>query len=222
MFACGLEPLESDYDFFNPHHSRLNVLRLSKKISDECLDILYGENIFQVSLNGLGEDNLEHDFTERNRGRIRYLLVFMTDDSLSNTPKIPLWASILPNLKVFQIIAEQPVEARGYYDVPTLEQGLNDWVKWATAYFDCFRRYLRTATRVELHDDYRKETRSLTDWYFPLAYRRVRHPRRDLVFWRGMYSIESGYYDDFPAMKSYLSMIWGSKSLLHRKQYTGF
>lgn len=60
-------PLDyDDYDFFNPHRSRFNVLRLSRQINEEVLDILYGENLFQVSLNGDGENVLECRFTERN------------------------------------------------------------------------------------------------------------------------------------------------------------
>ncbi|OGE47663.1 hypothetical protein PENARI_c039G01610 [Penicillium arizonense] len=88
MFACGVEPLDNDYDF-NPNRSRFNVLRLSRKISEETLDILYGENLFQVSLNGDGEGDLEHNFTERNRRRIRFVLVLMTAGGVSSTPKHP-------------------------------------------------------------------------------------------------------------------------------------
>lgn len=193
MLACGIESSDNDSDFFNSHHSRLNVLHLSREISEEALDILYGENLFQVFLNGDGEGDLEHNFTERNRHRIRNLLVLMTDRGVSSTPNIPLWASLLPNLKVFQIIAEQPMEARAYWNAPTLEQDLNDWVKWAMTYFHCFRQYLGTATRVELDDDNRKEARSLADGYLPLTYQKIRHPRGDLVFRRGQHSIESGY-----------------------------
>lgn len=95
------------------------------------------------------------------------------------------------------------MEVRAYWNAPTLEQELNDWVKWVMAYFDYFRRYLRTATRVELDDDNRKEARSLTDRYLPLAHRKIRHPCGDLVFRRGQYSIESGYWDEDDTMKSY-------------------
>jgi hypothetical protein len=204
MFACGAESLDNDYDFFNPHYSRLNILRLSSQISEESLDLLYGENMFDISLNGDGEGDLEYNFTLGNRRRIRYLLVLMTDDDVSSTPNTPLWASLLPNLKVFQIIAKQPVEAGAYWNAPTLEQELNDWIKWATAYFDCFRRYLSTTTKVELDDDNRKEARFLADRYLPLTYQHFRHPRGDLIFRRGQYSVESGYWDEDDTMKSYV------------------
>lgn len=39
-------PLDyDDYGFFNPHRSRFNVLRLSRQISGEALDILYEEPV---------------------------------------------------------------------------------------------------------------------------------------------------------------------------------
>jgi hypothetical protein len=94
-----------------------------------------------------------------------------------------------------QIIAEQPVEAKKYWNAPTLEQELNDWVKGVTAYFDCFRGYLRTSTRVELDDGDRKEARYLSDRYLPSTYRHIRHPCGDLIFRRGRYSFEPGYWD---------------------------
>jgi hypothetical protein len=194
--------MDNDYDFFNPHYSRLNILRLSSQISEECLDLLYGENLFDISLNGDGEGDLQHNFTPGNRRKIRYLLVSMTDDDVSSTPNTPLWASLLPNLKVFQIIAKQPVEARAYWNAPTFEQELNDWIKWATAYFDCFRRYLTTTTKVKLDDDNREETRFLADRYLPLTYQSSRHPCGDLIFRRGQYSVEPGYWDEDDTMKS--------------------
>jgi hypothetical protein len=52
-----------------------NILRLSKQISEECLNILYGENIFHVDVNGGGEYSLRNNFTEENRRRMRYLII---------------------------------------------------------------------------------------------------------------------------------------------------
>lgn len=153
-------------------------------------------NLFQVSLNGDGETVLERRFTEKNRRRIRRVRVLMLGFGGSGFPNVPLWASLLPNLEVLQIIAEQQVEERPYWKPPTLEKQLNDWVKWARAYFDCFGRYLRIATRVELDDDGRKEARSLADLYLPLTYQSVRHRYGDLVFRRGRYCLESGYWHE--------------------------
>ncbi|KAF3386300.1 hypothetical protein F1880_000397 [Penicillium rolfsii] len=183
--------MDNDYDFFNPHYSRLNILRLSSQIREECLDLLYGENLFDVSWNGDGEGDLQ---ATSNTTLIRKTDVISDiHDDVSSTPKTSLWASLLPNLKVFQIIAKQPVEARAYWNAPTLEQEFNGGIKWATAYFDCFRRYLSTKTKVKLDDDNREETRFLADRYLPLTYQRSRYLCGDLIFRRGQYSVESGY-----------------------------
>jgi hypothetical protein len=67
-----------------------------------------------------------------------------------------------------QIIAVQPVEAKKYWNAPTLEQELNGWIKGVTSYFDCLRGYLMASTRVELDDGDRKEARlRAMIWLYP-------------------------------------------------------
>ncbi|RLL97958.1 hypothetical protein CFD26_106912 [Aspergillus turcosus] len=75
--------------FLNPNSSRLNVLRLSKQISEECLNILYGENIFHANLNGGGEYSLRNDFTEENRHRMRYLIIIAGPAGVSYETSMP-------------------------------------------------------------------------------------------------------------------------------------
>lgn len=66
----------SSVDYFQIMHKFLDadfnpiILRLSKQISEECLNILYGENTFRVSLKNGGERHLRDNFTEENRYRV--------------------------------------------------------------------------------------------------------------------------------------------------------
>ena len=94
---------------WNPNENKNSLLLLSKQISEECLDILYGENIFKLYLNGEGEVYLRKNFTEVNRRRMRYLLLIAQPMGVSYEPvRIPdnvLWASILPSLRVLRIVA---------------------------------------------------------------------------------------------------------------------
>lgn len=101
-------------NFFNRDYSRVNVLRLLKQITEECLDILYRENTFRLCLNGEGEWDMRKNFTEKNRRRMRYLIVTTNPAGVSyeiSTPDDSLWASILPSLKALLIILEQLIRA---------------------------------------------------------------------------------------------------------------
>jgi hypothetical protein len=105
LFASHHAPLGGYYNDSSRSKANLNVLCLSRQISEESLDILYGENIFVVNFNGNGETALQEDITERNRRRIRYVLVFMTNGSVFRQPNASAWALFLPTLKVLQILS---------------------------------------------------------------------------------------------------------------------
>jgi len=60
----------SDDDCWNYKNS---IFLISKQISGEALDILYGENVFKLHLNREGESYLQKNFTEANRQRMRHL-----------------------------------------------------------------------------------------------------------------------------------------------------
>lgn len=89
--------------------------------------------------------------------------------------------SILPNLELFRIIAKQPVEAKYYWNAPTLEQQSKSWIIWVTAYFVCFNRYLSTTSRVERYDDNGEEAGSLVDRHLPPTYQKLRLRSGDTI-----------------------------------------
>ena len=60
---------------WNCNKNKNSIFLLSKQISEEALDILYGDNIFKLYLHGEGEVYLKKNFTEANRQRMRYLLL---------------------------------------------------------------------------------------------------------------------------------------------------
>ncbi|KAE8371760.1 hypothetical protein BDV26DRAFT_298498 [Aspergillus bertholletiae] len=174
-------------------------LRLSKQIAEECLDILYGENIFRLCLNGKGEYYMRNNFTEKNRHRMRYLIVTADPAGVSyerSTPDDSLWATILPRLKCLLLIAEQPIQARRYYDAPTLRQDIDTWLAWIRPYLESFGQHIPEPLSVTVDDDDRKETRELVQKYLPPSCRLKRSALGDFLFRRGRFSIESGYWDD--------------------------
>ncbi|KAL3469914.1 hypothetical protein BJX99DRAFT_264732 [Aspergillus californicus] len=185
--------------YMNPNSSRINVLRLSKQITEECLDILYGETNFRLRLNGEGEQAMRDNFTEKNRRRMRYLTVTANPAGVSygiSTPDHSLWSTILPSLKSLLIIAEQPIRAGGYYNAPTLQQDIDEWLAWICPYLKYFGQHIPETLSVTVDDDGRKETRELAQKYLTPTCRLQRSALGDFVFKRGRFSIESGYWDD--------------------------
>lgn len=132
---------------------------------------------------------------------MRYLLVIAQPRGVSYTlGKVvddALWCSILPRLKGLRIVAEQPVEARGYYNAPTLEQDMDCWVSWIRPYLQCFGQHLSIRTNVQIDNDGRAETGALIKECLPHGYQEIRCRQvGDLIFKRGQFSWESGYWDD--------------------------
>jgi hypothetical protein len=73
------------------------------------------------------------------------------------TPDNVLWCSFLPQLKGLRIIAEQPIQAGGYYNAPTLEQDMDCWVRWVRPFLQSFGQHLSRETIVQVDDDGRLE-----------------------------------------------------------------
>ena len=184
-----------------------NLLLVSKRISEEALDILYGENIFNLYLNGSGEYFLRKNFSERNRRRMRWILVIAQPRGVSfepgRKPDDAMWFLILPNIKAFRLVAQQPLQARGYSNAPTLEHEMVKWVKWIEPFLDCFGRHLPSTAVVEFDNDERIETSELVKVRLPNGYRKVQcHLAGDFALKRGRFSIDSGYWDDDPFLLS--------------------
>lgn len=197
----GYEDYKLDFeDISHPNRAKNNVFLLSKQISNEALNVLYGENFFKLYLNGKDEYYLRKNFTESNIRRMRYLLLVAQPRGASYPHTIPnseLWSSILPALKVLRIIAEQPVRASSYYGAPTLEQEMDRWFKWIGPFLLCFGRHLSDKTIIEVDADGQAETIELVQKCLPHSFREIRCPLvGDLIFQRGLFSIDSSYWDD--------------------------
>lgn len=186
--------------FMNPHAKNNNILLLSKQISNECLDILYGENFFKVQLNGGGEYYLKRNFTDKNRARMKNITVIAQPSGISypdSLPNVQLWASTLPCLKTIRIIAEQPLCSH----VPwfnTIEKQKREWIQWIERYFKEFGRLLVDLPAIiEVDCDGREETNGLVDKYLPNTCRKIQCPEfGDIIFRRGRFSSIGPVYWD--------------------------
>lgn len=122
-----------DDNYCNRNKNNNSIFLISKQLSEEALDILYGDNIFKLELHGEGGYYLKKNFTESNRQRMRYLLLTTQPIcllyQLRKAPDNGLWSSILPNLKELRIITEQPVNDSSYYSA-SLPQEIDRWANW--------------------------------------------------------------------------------------------
>ena len=175
-----------------------SLLLVSKMVGFEALGVLYGENEFQCHLHGDGGYSLRKDFTEANKRRIRKLQVVMRPQGcfygrmLDST----LWSPLLANLTKLSIVAQQPLQARMYYNAPSFEHDMEEWMGWLRVILQYISRELRSSCVIEVDDDVRSETSILMKEYFPRGYRKVQTLEGDLIFRRNDYSNESGYWDD--------------------------
>ena len=177
---------------------RTGILGVSRAVSDDVLDVLYGQNIFVANIHG--EDYLQfRKFGAANLRRVRYLRIVARPMGISYgralafDPK--LWFPLLEGLLQFCVVAQQPLATRRYYDAPTLEEDLCEWTTWLDPILKYFSTHLPKTTAVGLDADGRAETTAMMDKHFASGYQKARTLTGDLCFERGRYSRESGYWD---------------------------
>ena len=189
-----------DEDPWVTQENRNNLFLVSKQISEEALDYVYGENIFKLDINANGEHLLRQNFPEHNIRRMRSLLVVAKPRGVSYSrkkkPDSVLWSWLLPNLKVFRFVVQPPLAARGW-NAPTLEEDMEIWAEWMKAFLECFAQHLHSTTSVEVDMDGRKETAELVEKFLPNGYRNVRcRFAGDFIFKRGRFMWGSDHWDE--------------------------
>ncbi|KXG48407.1 uncharacterized protein PGRI_022770 [Penicillium griseofulvum] len=145
----GVEPLVSTRDpsdrFSNTRPRWTNILHVSKQMSNECLDILYGDNLFEIYLNKGGEATLKKTFSRANLKRIQFILAISPGPCFTGELKPPdnnFWAMVIPNLKLFEWVAQPDLKAERNRSNLMVEEGLESWRKWTDSYSDCFAEFL--------------------------------------------------------------------------------
>ena len=193
--------VESPYKSFSVHIKykwRTGILEVSKVISDEALDVLYGQNIFVVSLHAGNHHDLLK-FGVANLRRIRYLRIEARPmGAFYGKPMVfdsQLWLPLLEGLQQLWIVALQPLAAGGTRGAPTLGEYLCQWTNWLDPIIEYFSIHLPKTTVIGLDDGRRAETRVIMNKHFHPGYLEVRTVTGDYHFERGMYSKELRYCD---------------------------
>ncbi|KAJ5452688.1 hypothetical protein N7445_000871 [Penicillium cf. griseofulvum] len=156
----GVEPLVSTRDphnrFSNTRPHWTNILHVSKRMSDECLDILYGDNLFEVYLNRGGEATLKKTFSKENLQRIRFILAISPGPCFTgelNLPDNSFWAMMIPKLKLFEWVAEPDTTAERDTSDLMIKEGLEGWMEWTDSYSDCFAEFLVAGVEFKMVSD---------------------------------------------------------------------
>lgn len=199
VYSAGYT-LDMEGEYWNCSNNN-SIFLISKQISNEALDVLYGANIFKLRLHRQGESDLKKNFAEGNRHRMRYLLLSAqpmgVSYQLGRLPDYSLWSSLLPTLKGLRIVAEQPVEALSYFQAPSLEEEIDHWAEWIKPFLQCFGRYLAREVIVQVDINGQAETGELFEECLPHSYREIRCRHvGDVIFKRGRFSFYSLYSDD--------------------------
>ena len=168
---------------------RTGILEVSKAISDEALDVLYGQTMFVVSLHaGNYHDLLK--FGVANLRRIRYLRIEARHmGPCYGKPMVfdpQLWLPLLEGLKQLWIVALQPLAARGTHGAPTLGEYLCQWTTWLEPIIEYLSTNLPKTTVVGLDDGRRAETRVIMNKHFHLGYLEVRTVTGNYYLKRGI------------------------------------
>ena len=97
------------------------VLSVSRQINEEALDVLYGENMFAISLATRDRYDTRYELTPSNWQRVRRLSLLVDDYHgymchTYDAPYIliePIWPSVFANLTKLCIVADQPTKIHG-------------------------------------------------------------------------------------------------------------
>ncbi|EFR00942.1 hypothetical protein MGYG_03943 [Nannizzia gypsea CBS 118893] len=173
------------------------LLCVSKQVSEECLNILYGRNRFYITLNAAKRCLLANRITTENRARIRDVVVIVRHmgPAYGLPPPVPadgLWSSLLPGLRQLKIIAEQPVQSPHSPFDPAFDEKVKSWIKWFGPLMECFAKYLTSYTVVEVDENGKDVTTELVRQYLPYRPRMVRDDiHGDFIFQRGRFAIHA-------------------------------
>jgi len=202
-FLIRQEPIKLQFLTFHPNQwpskddnplnakRRTVVLLISRQLSEEALNVLYGENVFEVALHW-GSQSILSQFAPANRQRIRRLQILARPTGVFYGSPLNLNPHILPpilaSLTRLYIVPQQPLEVRTFDNAPRLEQEMHKWLAWLKPVLEYVNQYVSSRATIEVDDNDMEETSELVKRCLPNGYRKVRTLAGDMWFMRGMFS----------------------------------
>jgi hypothetical protein len=174
---------------------------LCKQISSEAIAIRYGENIFQlhVTSDWAFVLNSRAGLSQEQLLLVRRVQFFVDTKGLHYGLELDeeTWASFLPQLSWVSIVVAPDYHNRSYGEQHALYiKEVKEWTEWLGPVLKCFQKYLSKGCYLQIDDNGVKESRAVIEECFGKRYRKVECPDADLLFRRGDYSWQSGYWDD--------------------------
>ena len=153
----------------------ISLLYVCRQISEECLDILYGWNAFEVRLHDSGEETLAR-FAPASRNRIKYLAFVARPTGKSfwrTSPNLPLWRPIIASAEVLQFCFHDGISVLppGPPHRPVQRRVFLRWCKWVCPYLDIFSQYVRPNVEIDVIEVNGPWNREMFDSYFPPSMR---------------------------------------------------
>ena len=178
------QSLHENYKPLNPKGH--TVVLVSRQISEEALNVLYGENVFEITLHQ-GNQRFPSEFAPTNMQRIRRLQLFVRANISCGPPlKLNPYISppILASLTRLYIVAWQPLEAKTFNNAPRLEREMHKWPTELKLVLEYVNQYVSSRATIEVDDNDMGETSELVKKCFPNGYRKVRTRTGDIWFER--------------------------------------
>ncbi|KAI8960302.1 hypothetical protein F5Y11DRAFT_330460 [Daldinia sp. FL1419] len=187
---------------------RTSILRVSRQVSEEALNVLYQRNIFVIHTHADSHDKFLQ-FGTANIRRIRSLRLVAHPQELGYMEPFQfdprIWGPLLTDLAHLSLVLQQPWKSRRHCDSTDrdetfqnrLEEDLRKWLVWLEPILQFFAGNISEKTTVSIDDNELAETSEIVHKCFRSGYQRVQTEIGDKIFERAPPEVHDFWYDDY-------------------------
>ncbi|KAI1478647.1 hypothetical protein K445DRAFT_26851 [Daldinia sp. EC12] len=196
------------YDEGDPNASRrrTSILRVSRQVSEEALNVLYQRNTFVIHTHAECYDKLLK-FGPANMRRIRSLRLVAHSQELGYMEPVRfdpgIWDPLLTDLAHLSLVLQQPWKSRGRRDPTCFDEDLQKWLAWLEPILKYLAENISDSTTVSIDDNESAETSSVVRKCFSSGYQKVQTKIGDEIFERVLPSDSDFWYDDYDMGPAY-------------------
>jgi hypothetical protein len=188
-----------DYCSYGSPSALPGILLLCRQIYDEATAMLYGGNTFEVLLHGTGQTDLARLFNPDLRKKMRKILLVLRPMGVSYQPSFrmdpSIWNDIFDGLVILGIIAEQPEPSYQWLQADP-GRDFEEWKTWLTSIMEYLTHAVPDTARIVVDANREGDTENIIRRFMPGRCQFQCLRAADFIFKRGIYSLESGYWDD--------------------------
>ncbi|KAI1468246.1 uncharacterized protein F4812DRAFT_359920 [Daldinia caldariorum] len=190
----------------NGSRGRTSILRVSRQVGGEALNVLYQRNTFAIHTHAECYDKLLK-FGTANMRRIRSLRLVAHSHELGYMEPVKfdprIWGPLLADLAHLSLVLQQPWKSRGYRDHNGFEEDLRKWRVWLEPILQYLASNIPENTAVSVDDNGSAETSDVVHRCFLSGYQRVQTKIGDEIFERVLPSDSDYWYDDYDMGSAY-------------------